>query len=98
MDQWKFLSDCTNAQADLNLRWTHMSGGTFSDVTARVSLQHVGKGFQSTIYNKLSVNGGNNKSYLSLNQENFFLLFCFSYHAFMNETKNEYLKSVKITR
>ena len=26
--------DCANAQADLNLRWAHMSEGTFSDVAA----------------------------------------------------------------
>ena len=27
--QWRFWSDCANAQADLNLRWPHMSEGTF---------------------------------------------------------------------
>ena len=32
--QWRFWSDCANAQADLNLRWAHMSEGTFSDDTA----------------------------------------------------------------
>ena len=26
-------SDCANAQADLSLRWVHISEGTFSDVT-----------------------------------------------------------------
>ena len=26
---WRFWSDCANAQADLNLRWAHMSDGTF---------------------------------------------------------------------
>ena len=25
--QWRFWSDCANAQADLNLRWSHMSDG-----------------------------------------------------------------------
>ena len=30
--QWRFWSDCANAQADLNLRWAHMSEGTFSDI------------------------------------------------------------------
>ena len=30
--QWRFWSDCANAQADLNLRWAHMSEGTFSGV------------------------------------------------------------------
>ena len=28
--QWRFWSDCANAQADLNLRWAHIKG-TFSD-------------------------------------------------------------------
>ena len=35
--QWRFWSDCANAQADLNLRWAHMSTGTFSDVAAQMS-------------------------------------------------------------
>ena len=30
--QWSFWSDCVNVQFDLNLRWAHMSKGTFSDV------------------------------------------------------------------
>ena len=30
--QWRFWSDCANAQADLNLRWAHMSEGMFTDV------------------------------------------------------------------
>ena len=30
--QWRFWSECADAQADLNLRWAHMSEGTFSDV------------------------------------------------------------------
>ena len=34
--QRRFWSDCANAQADLNLRWAHMSDGTFSDVVARI--------------------------------------------------------------
>ena len=29
---WKFWSVCANGQADFNLRWAHMSEGTFSDV------------------------------------------------------------------
>ena len=29
-----FWLDCTNAQANLNLRWSHISGGTFSDMAA----------------------------------------------------------------
>ena len=29
--QWRFWSDCANAQADLNLLWAHMSEGMFSD-------------------------------------------------------------------
>ena len=31
--QWRFWSDCANAQADLNLRWAHMSEG---DIAAYV--------------------------------------------------------------
>ena len=34
----RFWSDCTNAQADLKLRWAHMSEGTFFDVRAYVGL------------------------------------------------------------
>ena len=30
--QWRFWSDCANAQSDLNLHWARMSVGTFSDV------------------------------------------------------------------
>ena len=30
--QGRFRSDCANAQSDLNLRWAHMSEGTFSDI------------------------------------------------------------------
>ena len=30
--QWRFWSDCANAQADLTLRWAHMTEGTFSEV------------------------------------------------------------------
>ena len=32
--QWRFWSDCATAQSDLNLRWAHLSEGTFSDVVA----------------------------------------------------------------
>ena len=28
--QWRFWSDCANAQSDLNLHWVHMFEGTFS--------------------------------------------------------------------
>ena len=34
MRQWRFWSDCANAQADLKFRWAHMSASTFSDVAA----------------------------------------------------------------
>ena len=34
--QWRFWSDCAKAQADLNLRWAHMSEGTFSHITANL--------------------------------------------------------------
>ena len=30
--QWRFWSDCTNVQADLNLCWAYLSDGTFSDI------------------------------------------------------------------
>ena len=33
--QWQVLSDCANAQADLPVRWPHMSEGMFSDVVAQ---------------------------------------------------------------
>ena len=36
--QWRFWSDCTRAQADLNLCWAHKSKGTFSDVAAQCML------------------------------------------------------------
>ena len=32
--RWRFCSDCVNAQTDLNLRWVHMSRGTFFGVAA----------------------------------------------------------------
>ena len=32
--EWRFWSDCPNAQIHLNLPWSHMSEGTFSDVEA----------------------------------------------------------------
>ena len=35
--QRKFLSDCANAQADLNFRWAHVSVGMFSDGVAHNS-------------------------------------------------------------
>ena len=35
--QWRFWSACANAQADLNLRWAHMSACTFSDIAAHVT-------------------------------------------------------------
>ena len=34
--QRRFRSDCANAQSDLNLRWAHVSEGTFSDVTDHI--------------------------------------------------------------
>ena len=36
-------SDCTNVQADLNLRWVHMSEGTFSDVEAYIANESIGQ-------------------------------------------------------
>ena len=36
--QWRFWSDCANAQADLNLRWAHMSEGTFAYVAANMQI------------------------------------------------------------
>ena len=35
--QWRFWSDCAIAQSDLNLRWAHMSKGTFSNVQAQTN-------------------------------------------------------------
>ena len=32
--QWRFWSDCANAQAGLNLYWVRMSEDTISDVAA----------------------------------------------------------------
>ena len=32
--QWRFWSDCTNVQGDLNLCWVHVSEGVFSEVAA----------------------------------------------------------------
>ena len=32
--QWRFWSECTNPQADLNFRWVHMYEGTFSNIVA----------------------------------------------------------------
>ena len=37
--QWWFWSACVFAQADLSLRWAHMSEYTFTDVSARRSYQ-----------------------------------------------------------
>ena len=34
--QRRLLSDCADAQADLSLRWAHMSEGTFSDVAFQI--------------------------------------------------------------
>ena len=38
--QRRFWSDCANAQTDLNLRWAHMSEGTFPDVAAQILMHH----------------------------------------------------------
>ena len=35
---WRFWSDCTNAQTDLNLHWADKSEGVFSDVGAHIQL------------------------------------------------------------
>ena len=37
--KWRFWSDCANAQADLNLRLTHMFEGTFSDVAVHLLME-----------------------------------------------------------
>ena len=34
--QPRFCSDCANAQADLNLRWAHMSEGTFPGIVNHI--------------------------------------------------------------
>ena len=36
--QWRFWSDCADAQVDLNLRWVYMSEGTFSHLEAPILL------------------------------------------------------------
>ena len=36
--QRRLLSDCADAQADLSLRWAHISEGTFSHLAAQLSL------------------------------------------------------------
>ena len=36
--QWRFWSDCANAQADLNLRWAHTSEGTLSEVATHIMI------------------------------------------------------------
>ena len=38
--QQRFWSDCANAQADLNLRWVHISEGTSSDLADQMHLLH----------------------------------------------------------
>ena len=35
------LSDCADAQADLSLRWAHMSEGMFSSVAAHIFSEHL---------------------------------------------------------
>ena len=37
--QWRFWSDCANAQSDLNLRWAHMSEGTFSEIATQILIE-----------------------------------------------------------
>ena len=34
--QWRFWSDCANAQTDLNLRWANMPGCPFPDVAVKM--------------------------------------------------------------
>ena len=38
--QWRFWSDCMNAQTYLNFHWAHITEGMFSDVTADLETQH----------------------------------------------------------
>ena len=38
--QWRFWSDCADAQFDLNRHWAHMLKGTFSHVVVHVSLAY----------------------------------------------------------
>ena len=42
---WRFWSDCANAQADLNLDWACMSGGTFSDDEVRLTSYAVNESY-----------------------------------------------------
>ena len=48
--QGRFRSDCTNAQADLNLHRAHMFEGMFSDIGAHVFLWRSKKIHQYCIY------------------------------------------------
>ena len=36
--QWRVWEDCGHAQADVNLRWTQLSEGTFSDIAIQIVL------------------------------------------------------------
>ena len=40
--QWRLRSDCTDAQADLSLRWAHVSGGPFSRVAVHLYVCLIG--------------------------------------------------------
>ena len=39
--QRRLWSDCSNAQADLSLRWSHMSKGTFPHVSVYIYIFHI---------------------------------------------------------
>ena len=49
--QCRFLSDSANAQADLNLRWVHISEGTLSDVAAHLYFRQVNMGTNFVLLN-----------------------------------------------
>ena len=39
--QWRFWSDCANAQSDLNLRWVRMFEGTFPNVANIITIMYL---------------------------------------------------------
>ena len=46
--EWRFWSNCTNAQADQNLRWAHISKGTFSDIAVQIKTSSLPDVFTAT--------------------------------------------------
>ena len=51
--QWRFWSDCANAQADLNLRWAHMSEVRFLILRLRYFLKMRDRHFAFSVSDEL---------------------------------------------